>query len=83
MSNSFTDISSAEQFSDDMDEEVNEINDEYEKINNPLSYHLKQHFRMRRRQRSQRSQSINEPTSHHQQVPDKVKVKKKSNLNSK
>ena len=58
-----------------MDEEVNEINDEFEKVNNPLSYHLKQHFRMRRRKRSQ---SINEPTSHHQQVADKVKVKKKS-----
>ena len=83
MINSFLDISSVEPFSDDMDEEVNEINDEYEKVNNPLSYHLKQHFRMRRRQRSQRSQSINEPTSHHQQVPDKVKVKKKSNLNCK
>ena len=51
---------------------------EYEKVNNPLSYHLKQHFRMRRRKRSQRSQSINEPTSHQQQVADKVKVKKKS-----
>ena len=57
-----------------MDEEVNEINDEYEKVNNPLSYHLKQHFRMRRRQRSQRSQSINEPSSHNQQETIKVKV---------
>ena len=63
-----------DQSSDDMDDEVNEINDEYEKINNPLSYHLKQHFRMRRRQRSQRSLSINEPTSHHKQMTDNAKV---------
>ena len=74
MINPFSDISSVEPFSDDMDEEVNEINDEYEKVNNPLSYHLKQHFRMRRRQRSQRSQSINEPSSHNQQETIKVKV---------
>ena len=71
----FSDISPAEQFADELDEEVNEINDEYEKVNNPLSYHLKQHFRMRRRQRSQRSHSINEPSSHHEQAADKVKVK--------
>jgi len=42
----------------------NEIDDEYEKINNPLSYHLKQHFRMRQRKRSQRSISVNETTNH-------------------
>ena len=32
--------------SDDIQEleECNEIDDEYEKVNNPLSYHLKQHF---------------------------------------
>ena len=78
MIKSFLDISSVEPFSDDMDEEVNEIDDEYEKVNNPLSYHLKQHFRMRRRQRSQRSQSINEPSSRNQEVTDKIKVKMKS-----
>merc|ERR1712223_2276253 len=67
-------MSSVDQFPDDMDDEVNEINDEYEKVNNPLSYHLKQHFRMRRRQRSERSQSINEPTSNHQQSSDSPKL---------
>ena len=44
-------------------EECNEIDDEYEKVNNPLSYHLKQHFRMRRRQRSERGLSFNESNS--------------------
>ena len=64
-------MSSVDQFSDDMDDEVNEINDEYEKVNNPLSYHLKQHFRLRRRQRSERGLSFNESNS---QQSDNEKV---------
>ena len=59
--------------SDDIQEfeECNEIDDEYEKVNNPLSYHLKQHFRMRRRQRSERGLSFNESNS---QQSDNEKV---------
>ena len=51
--------------SDDIQEfeECNEIDDEYEKVSNPLSYHLKQHFRMRRRQRSERGLSFNDSNS--------------------
>ena len=59
--------------SDDIQEfeECNEIDDEYEKVNNPLSYHLKQHFRLRRRQRSERGLSFNESNS---QQSDNEKV---------
>ena len=64
--------------SDDIQEfeECNEIDDEYEKVNNPLSYHLKQHFRMRRRQRSERGLSFNESNSqqYNSQQSDNEKV---------
>ena len=64
--------------SDDIQEfeECNEIDDEYEKVNNPLSYHLKQHFRMRRRQRSERGLSFNESNSqqYNNQQSDNEKV---------
>ena len=71
---SILDIPSVDEFADDMDDESNEIDDEFEKVNNPLSYHLKQHFRMRRRQRNQRSHSINESPNHHQLSLDNEKV---------
>ena len=64
--------------SDDIQEfeECNEIDDEYEKVSNPLSYHLKQHFRMRRRQRSERGLSFNESNSqqYNNQQSDNEKV---------
>ena len=72
--------SSSDDFTD-LDD-YNDIDDEYEKISNPLSYHLKQHFRMRRRQISQRSISVNERTSHHHQSDDeKVSPRLPSLLN--
>ena len=45
-------------------EEEDAIDDEFEKMNHPLRYHLKQHFRMRRQQRkNERRLSINEMSS--------------------